>query len=155
MVTYYLLLPGVFICLVVGRSAARKKETETENIIHIRTISNAVLVHDNTATALDLPDTAFDVGMIDSESIDTVTSGQEILEDLENKLTEQTKTSLSSDKPIGELHESEDERQSNPESTMDGEQKQEFPVEEVKRIAEHHHGPSLFDCNLGYFTNKL
>jgi hypothetical protein len=136
---------------VVGRSAARKKENDNENIIHIRTISNAVLVNDN----IDLPDTVFDVGMIDSESIDTVTSGQEILEDLENKLTKQTKTSLYIEKPIGELHKSEDERQSNPESTMDGGQKQQFPEEEVNRIEEHQHGPSLFDCNQGCFTNKL
>ena len=54
---------------MVERSAARKKENDNENIITIRTISNAVLVHDITAKALDLPDTAFDVGMIDSESM--------------------------------------------------------------------------------------
>ena len=102
-------LTGVFICLVVGRSAARKRETDNENIITIRTISYAVLVHDTTATALDLPDTVFDVGMIDSESIDTVTSGQKTLEDKDNKHDEHTKTSLSSEKQMEELHESEDE----------------------------------------------
>ena len=140
---------------MVGRSAARKKETHNENIITIRTISNAVLVHDNTATALDLPDTAFDVGMIDSESIDTVTSGQEILEDSDHKQNKQTKPSLFSEKQIDELFESEDKRQSNLESTKNWEQKQEFPVEEVNKIVVHHHGPSLFDCNQGCFTNKL
>ena len=86
----------------------------------------------------------FDVGMIDSESINTVTSGEETFVYSDDKLNEQTKTSLSIEKEIEELHESEDERQSNPEIAM-----QEFPVEG------HHHGPSLFDCNQGCFTNKL
>jgi hypothetical protein len=130
-----------------------QKESDNENIITIRTISNAVLVHDNTATALDLPDTAFDVGMIDSESIDTVTSEQEKVQDSDAKLNIQTKTSLLSEKQIDDLQESEDERQYNLESTMQGEQKQEYPVEEVNKKAKHHHGPSLFDCKQGCFTN--
>ena len=140
---------------MVGRSAARKKENDNENIITIRTISNAVLVDDNNAKALDLPDTAFDVGMIDSESINTVTSGQDTVEDSDYKHNEQTMPSFSSEKQMEEWHESEDERHSNLKSAMQGEQKQEFPEEEENIRAEHHHGPSLFDCNQGCFTNKL
>ena len=103
----------------MARSAGRKKETE--NIITIRTISNAVLVHDNTAKALDLPDTDFDVGMIDSESINTVTSGQDTVEDSDYKHNEQTMPSFSSEKQMEEWHESEDERHYNLISAMQGE----------------------------------